>query len=212
MSADFVPLYRRCVDLTLPITAVGDCFTVAAAQQGQLCSDLSDGNFTRLIAIVGTQYVQVGMTCEDDQLKVTSLDPAVTIPPGTELFFDWSAENMADLMCEADKTLAETLEDLIKSDTLTVEVDDDGKLCIETKAGAGDPVTWESCGYEYTGKGIERTPIANPSNVDGQVFDPPRVTIVNGKPVFTKAGCAPLMSASCDPCLTDCEPCDNTGN
>jgi hypothetical protein len=195
MASTFIPLHRRCVVIRSEVNEVGDCLDLSAAQEARLCNDLSAlDSYTRLIADLPGGTVQVGIECNDGQIKVTEILPAgATVPGTTELFFDWTAENWADLQCAG--------EELIDDDT---DGDGDSGDDDDDSDEGSDPCTWESCGYLYTHKDgkVTKEPIANNPNVEGSVFDPARVTITDGKPVFSEATCAPVQNAHCDPCLT----------
>lgn len=219
--ANFVPCFRECFDINAAITKVGDCLLIPGYLATKICKKLGSEGYTFMIAnMPDGSWVQVKLQCvPEDTLQVAELKPGIpgdsvpTIPAGTELYFDWTADAwqaMHECVTGTDEEAAEAeCEELVKkfkSDYFDIKCVE-GKICIEPKPDPdGETPTedkyWEFCNTRFfvdKDGTVKCKPSPNP--IADQTMDPVKVIMKNGKPEFMPSSCPPIEKPECDPCI-----------
>lgn len=172
-----------------------------------LMAELAPDRFTYMVISDGFNTETVKVNAD---LTIERGSPALAWQTGSDVFFTWSITAM-DAYHDCRANPDENEQPDIKIPGFTPVWDPDlQQWCFEPDAdsddpGNTDPYEWEWCGYRYTWKNgtLTREPIPLPPDAE---YNPAKVTLVNGKPVFSK-GCPVIHNSSCGSC-GNCADCN----
>lgn len=179
--ASFQSAVGLCFAINGDLLPDSNCLPVSVFDEPKICDRLTTGQYTRLSWFTTEGPKQIRVSCEDGKIVVPS-DHGFTIPAGTQLYFDWTEENLNDWADCRDEAAAEANPE-----------EEDEDCCDDIDESE---LVWQSCNKEfYVKDGKVRTrPMSNP--IPDGVYANATVTVRNGKVSFSK-GC-PVMSKGSD--------------
>lgn len=212
--SDFKPAFGFCAKLYGGLTVGGE-LQLRQLDAAVLCATIGVGGETNLIVASSGQTEIIRVGCSDSGPFIVGRaqedTASVSFPAGADIYFDWTTQNMLDLIDCREEEESEAGAP-IKIPGFTAEFDSDlDQWCYEPDpedSTSGGPIEWFDCGRRFfLEDGVVKAEPAHTSTFpnDG-VFTNATVTVRDGKIVDVQKGCPVVYESKCADCGCDTDP------